>query len=294
MLPRHARLFLLGALASGCAGDAAGDGSLTLHISGEEAALHGYPVGSGDSAIAFVDGWTLEFHKVLVSLTGFTLATSSGADAGLKPEPVVADLHAGEPVLWTFPSIEARRWDRVGYRYAPPNDDSRHADAVDDADVNRMHDGGYSFYLEATARKDDRSVDLQWGFPFSVQLTDCKNGTDGTAGLVVRENTQNSAQITVHLDHLFFDSWATSDPRLRFDAMAAVAPSDGPLTLGDLAQQDNLSDLHGANGQPLELAYDPGSEFKPVPNNLEEYVVDAATTTGHWNGEGHCVYTRID
>jgi hypothetical protein len=30
----------------------------------------------------------------------------------------------------------------------------------------------------------------------------------------------------------------------------------------------------------------------PVPNNLEEYVTDAATTTGHWNGEGHCEYAR--
>lgn len=94
---------------------------------------------------------------------------------------------------------------------------------------------------------------------------------------------ENQAQMTVHLDHLFFDSWAIADPKLRFDAMAAVAPSDGPLTLVDLAK---------AGGQPLELAYDPGSAFLPVPKNLEEYVTDAATTTGHWNGEGHCEYER--
>ena len=43
---------------------------------------------------------------------------------------------------------------------------------------------------------------------------------------------------------------------------------------------------------PLGLSYDPGSSFKPVPKDLAQYVIDAATTTGHWNGEGHCVYTR--
>jgi hypothetical protein len=74
--------------------------------------------------------------------------------------------------------------------------------------------------------------------------------------------------------------------------MAAMAPSSGPLTLEALAKQSNLSDLKGDDGKPLELAYDPGSVFTPVPKNLEEYVVAAATTIGHWNGEGHCTYTR--
>jgi hypothetical protein len=281
-----------GGLFTGCTDDVGGEGALAIHISGEEAALSGYPAGSGGDEIAFADGWTLEFHKVLVSLTSFELKTASGEDAGLKPEPVVADLHTGEPLLWTFPSVPARRWDRVGYRYAPPTDSSRRADNVADDDLKRMQSEGYSFYIEATAHKDDQQVAIRWGFPFTVQLTDCQNGIDGTDGLVVRDNTQNTAQVTVHLDHLFFDSWATEEPALRFDAMAAVAPADGPLTLDDLAKQNNLSDLRGKDGEPLGLSYDPGSSFKPVPKDLAQYVIDAATTTGHWNGEGHCVYTR--
>jgi hypothetical protein len=91
---------------------------------------------------------------------------------------------------------------------------------------------------------------------------------------------------------LFFDTFAVDDASLHFDPMAAVAPESGPLTLGDLAKQNNLSDLKGEDGEPLDLAYDPGSAFDPPPRNLEEYVVSAATTTGHWNGEGHCTYTR--
>jgi len=291
---------LLGGLATfmgstGCADEtASGAGALVVHISGEQAAQTGYPVGSGDAEIAFADGWTLEFHKILVSLTGFELQTASGDAAHLKPEPSVADLHSGEPVLWSFPSVPARRWDRVSYRYAPPTESSRHADEVDAADVELMQSEGYSFYIEGTAHKDDQQVELHWGFPFTVQLSECKSGTDGTDGLVVRDSTQNTAQVTVHLDHLFFDSWATEEPALRFDALAAVAPDNGPLTLDALARQDNLSDLRGKDGKPLGLAYDPGSDFKPVPKNLEQYVIAAATTTGHWNGEGHCVYTKLD
>jgi hypothetical protein len=113
-----------------------------------------------------------------------------------------------------------------------------------------------------------------------------------TDGIVVANNAVHDAQVTVHLDHLFFDTFAVDDASLHFDPMAAVAPESGPLTLGDLAKQNNLSDLKGEDGEPLDLAYDPGSAFDPPPRNLEEYVVSAATTTGHWNGEGHCTYTR--
>jgi hypothetical protein len=34
--------------------------------------------------------------------------------------------------------------------------------------------------------------------------------------------------------------------------------------------------------------------FEPVPLNLRDYVIAAATTTGHFNGEGHCDYERVD
>jgi len=279
-------------LALGCANEIQGTGSLTIEISGEEAALSGYPVGSGASEIAFADGWTLDFRKVLVSLSHFELKTAGGDDADLESDSVVADLHPGDAELWRFDEVPARRWDRVGYRYQPPSDGTRRVGGASQADVALMRDEGYSFYIEGTARKGEREVEIAWGFPFAVQLSRCQNGLDETDGVVVRENAQSSAQITVHLDHLFFDNWAVDEPNLRFDAMAAVAPADGPLLLSDLAKQNNLSDLKAADGQPLDLAYDPGSAFSPVPTNLEQYTIEAATTTGHWNGEGHCDYAH--
>jgi hypothetical protein len=278
-----------------CSGsDRGAPGTLTVHGSGEDAARSGYPVGEGGGAIAFADGWTLDFTAVIVSLTDFSLRTADGDDAQLDAQPVVADLHLGEPELWRFAELPARRWDRVGFRYAPPADDVRLAGDVDEDALALMIARGYSLLVRATAARGERAVDLELGFPFEVDLARCVNGLDDTDGLVVPEGGAAEAQITVHLDHLFFDSYARDDAALRFEPMAAVAPEDRPLTLEDLAAQDNLSDLRDATGDPLDLAYDSGSAFDPPPSDLREYVIAAAATTAHFNGEGHCDYRRVD
>jgi hypothetical protein len=290
---RHAALFFLLAQLAACADNSTsyGTGEVRVAISGEEAARSGFPVGSGEDEIAFVDGWTLAIDKVLVSLTDFELKAADGDDAVVDADPVIADLHLGEPELWRFDGVPARRWDRVGFRYAPPTRGTRAANDVSDEDIERMADAGYSLLIEAVASKDGQDIELEYGFAFEVRHTHCVNGQDETDGLVVPTNATIDAQITVHLDHLFFDTYASEDAQLRFDPMAAMA-MDGVVTLDDLAAQTNLSDLVDAAGEPLDLAYESGSTFDPVPDDLRDYVIAAATTTGHFNGEGHCDYTR--
>jgi hypothetical protein len=260
--------------------------------SGEEAAISGYPVGAGDDQIAFADGWTMQLSKVLVSIAGLQLRTNDGDEASVDADPVVVDLHQGEPELWSFEDVAAQRWDRVGYAYVAPTSKTRRVGEIADADVGRMIDGGYALLVAGTASKDEREIAFEYGFPFAVTMDGCHNGVDDTDGLVIADGAVAEAQITIHLDHLFFDDWAIEEPDLRFDAMAAMARSTRPLTLDDLKGQDNLSDLVNADGSPLELGYDPGSDFEPVPENLRDLVIAGATTTGHFNGEGHCDYER--
>jgi hypothetical protein len=287
-------LYLSGLLL-GCSSATEGaPGSLTVHASGEEAAISGYPVGEGDDQIAFADGWTLQFSHVIVSLADFSLKTADGADAELDAGPVVADLHLGEPELWDFADVPAQRWSRVGFDYVPASGDARNANGVDEDALELMIDNGYSLLIRATAAKDGREVQLEYGFDFTVQHSRCVSGLDDTDGLVVPDGAAVEAQITVHLDHLFFDSFAADDAALRFDPMAAAVQTGRPLTLDDLAAQNNLSDLQNERGEPLDLGYDPGSAFEPVPDDLREYVIAATTTTGHFNGEGHCDYARAD
>lgn len=281
---------LFALLLSACGDDDSGaPGSLTVTASGEEAAQDGYPVGEGEDEIAFSDGWTLQFSKVIVSFADFSLRTNDGRDAALDASPVIADLHRGEPQIWRFDDVPARRWDRVGYRYVAASEDARKATEVASDDLAKMVDQGYSLLIAGTAVKAGGEVEFEYGFDFEIDMDHCVSGRDETDGIVISDGAAAEAELTIHLDHLFFDSYAVDDAALRFDPMAAMAPAVGPVTLDDLADQDNLSDLVGADGSPLELGYDPGP-FDPVPENLRDYVIMAASTTGHFNGEGHCDY----
>jgi hypothetical protein len=158
-----------------------------------------------------------------------------------------------------------------------------------------MVDGGYSMWIEGTASDGSET------YPFDLRFTDlsvrgeaCQNGVDETDGLVVPNDAVVNAQVTIHLDHLFFDTYATEEALLRFEPWAAVAGDDGIITMDDLETQ-TLADRRDRDGDPLldgednPVVYDPGPLVLPS-NNLREYVHAAATTMGHFNGEGHCDY----
>ncbi len=270
-------------------GDDAGTGTVRVMLSGEEASREGFPVGD----IAFVDGWRVDFDRVLVSLIDFRLEGADGDAAAIEADPIVADLHLGEPLAWTFEGVPARRWDRVSYRFGAPTVRSRRVGTVDEGALAEMIAAGHALRLEGTAIRGDERVPFVLALDLPVDATRCE-AADGTEGLVVRESSLDDAQITIHLDHLFFDSYATEEPSMRFDAMAAVAGDDG-LTLDDLAAQ-SITDVRGADGEPLliegsPLVYDPGDLSLDAPN-LRDFVRAAATTVGHFQGEGHCDYAR--
>jgi hypothetical protein len=292
-----ASLLVVGWLMDGCGSDGNSDssGEVRVNLSGEEASVQGYPVGTGDSEIAFEDGFALQFDKVLVSLESFELRSSDGDDANLDADPVVVDLHLGEPEAWVFESVPSRRWDDVRFMMAPPTANSRAVDDISSEDLQTMIDGGYSMWIAGTASDglDAYPFDLRFS-DLRVQSEACHNGVDDTDGLVVPNNAIVNAQVTIHLDHMFFDTFATDEARLRFEPWAAVAGEDGIITLEDLQTQP-LADLRDRNGDPLvdgegnPVVYDPGPLLLSA-NNLGEYLHAAATTMGHFNGEGHCDY----
>lgn len=281
-------------LVAACGDSTGSSGEVRVDLSGEDAAVQGYPVGSGEDEIAFADGFTVQFDKVLVAFERFELGTSSGGQANLNADPIVADLHLGYPRGWVFDDVPSRRWDDVRYVYGAPTMQSRRVNDVSDADLEEMASNGYSIWVTGTATDGAESFDFDLRFPLRVTNEACQNGIDETDGLVVPNNGVVDAEVTVHLDHLFFDTYATDEALLRFEPWAAVAGEDGVVTLEDLAAQ-SLSDLRDRNDDPLvdenddPIVYDPGPLALPE-NNLREYVIAAATTTGHFNGEGHCDY----
>ncbi|MAQ17971.1 MAG: hypothetical protein CMN30_24635 [Sandaracinus sp.] len=283
-------LWILAALALGCGTDDE-TGVLEVRLSGEEASREGYPVGTGDDVIAFADGYTLTFDRVLVSVVNLELRDGDDV-ADLAVDPVVADLHLGEPTAWTFDAVPARRWREVRYDYGVPPADARLLDGVDASDVDRMRAAGASLLVAGSASDGTATIPFELLLPTEVANARCVNGVDDTDGLVVPGGAVTEAELTVHLDHLFFDDYASEEPDLRFAPWAAVA-GDEAITLADLDTQ-SLADLRDADGEPLtadgeRVVYDPGP-LELESNTLGSFVRAAARTTGHFQGEGHCDY----
>jgi hypothetical protein len=270
-----------------------GEGTLVVTASGEEAAEAGFPVDVGTEVLELVDGWELQFDAIVVSIRQFDLRDGQGAPADIEADPVVVDLRLGEPTLWRLEGVPSGRWSDVRYRFAPPTEASRPVGDVNPEHVSIMRAGGYAMWIEATATEGSDTVEVAWGLPLNVLHVRCVNGVDDTDGVVIRRGGITEAEITVHLDHLFFDSLAEDEADMRFEAMAAVADVDGVVTLDALSTQ-SLSDPQDRGGETImeggaPLVYDPGPFALDAPN-LREFLLVAAGTMGHFNGEGHCDY----
>ena len=284
-------LLSLALLLASC--DAGGQGTLRVHLSGEQPALTGYPFDDGVDVVGFVDGWTLEYTKVLVSVGRFSLSTTTGEKATLDVDPVVADLHLGDARAWELRGIPARRWDRLSFDVVPPTEGTRALPGVLAADVDRMRTQGLALLVEGVARNGGAAIPFSFGFHERVRAYDCVSGTDGTRGAVVRSNAIDEVELTFHLDHLFLDSLVVPEPSMRFEPLAALAGPDSLLTLDDL--QHPITDLADRSGTPLvvdgsALVYDPGSFLLDEGRSIASYVEASATTMPHLDGEGHCGY----
>ena len=115
--------------------------------------------------------------------------------------------------------------------------------------------------------------------------------------MVVRNSGTSTAQITFHLEHMFWDSLGTDSAELHFDPIAAMADAQGNIDFDALAGQ-NLTDLRDAEGNPLvdaegkPVVYDPAS-VPLAADNLREFILAAVATQAHFNGSGLCTISRL-
>lgn len=290
MLQLTSTLSLLGLALTGCP-SSVGTGTLTIAVSGEEAAVGGYPAGD----IAFRDGWTMQFEHVFAAV-GEVSVEEGGTEFILDEAIRVVDLAEGDVVYATVPGVPAQRWSDFIYHLHPPTASSGRVGRVTADDVTQMASAGSTLRLVGTATHPTHGMyTFDVGIPAEVHMSGCESGRDGTAGLVIPTNAIYETQLTLHLDHLFFDSARAEEPNLRFDAWAAVAGADRNVTYAELANQ-SLADLRGIDGMPLmdgatPVAYEPPATGLPMPT-LQAFVLAEALTVGHFEGEGHCDYAQ--
>ena len=277
--------------------DDGGSGSLVLTLSGEDAAVTGFPV-PGEPELAFADGWSVRFEKYLVAIGRVRVAGADGGKALQDDEIVVVDLTKGEQQLFRFDDLPARRWERFGYDILPPTSETRVVGAIAGPDVARMVAGRFNYWIEGTATKGDETRTFAWGIAAPTRNDDCVDSADGKPGVVIRNNATATYQITLHLDHLFYDRLGSHEGvKMRFEAIAAVA-QDGVIAWEDLGQQ-RLASLVDTAGEPLRdeegelLVYNP--ESVPLADRtLQHYLLAASISQGRFHGEGTCINRTLE
>ncbi|MEI7892765.1 MAG: hypothetical protein WCI05_06720 [Myxococcales bacterium] len=353
-------------------GGAAGPGEVLLTVSGEKLALGGYPfppVAADD--VAFVDGWELQFSRVLVTVDTVRLAenpdrspTDQAQTDAVVAElrgPWAVDLHRGGPLVGAGGGDERavaigvfRNQNKNGgtafdltKRYAFGFDlvaaslDAANVnlDETGWADYRLMADQGLTVLYVGTATFKGTGcrsvgsydftqlpgvVNFRFGFKAPATFVNCQNplntgkafdNEESQRGVQVLANRGVVAQVTVHTDHPFWESFV-HDAQLHFDPLAARAMrSDGvwTVTLDNLVGVDFTSFVDqagatlparscvgeayvpgpGALGyDPGTVPHDPGATSDRALRDFRDYVTYAVSTEGHLNADGLCAVRR--
>lgn len=186
------------------------------------------------------DGWAIGFDRFLVRLRRVAVGGTA--------------LPVSGPVDLTRPS--QGRGHSLGRSFVPEGsyDDVRFT-------LERLE-------VEGQATRGNERKTFAWIFDEPILFDTCD------AVVRVEQGKTTTLEITLHADHLFFDSLVAEEPALVFQALAdADADENGEITEAELA----ATDIGG---------YDPGSEGGI--DDLWSFLRAQVKQIGHVDGEGHC------
>lgn len=254
----------------------AGEGTVAFTTWGEEYIEGKIP------ATDLVDGWEIRYTKFLVVLRGITVADAAGTKGATMTGSRLFDMtKPGKKTVFSA-TLAARPWEEVSYQIAPA-DAQTDASGASEADKQLMLKDGLSVYVDATATKGMVTKRFTWGFKTATLYDRCKGDVGGKEidGVLPTAGGTDTAELTIHGDHFFYDDLASPDAKRRFDAIAeADANMDGAVTLEELAQV-KLASIDASKGP-----YGTGSASGVV--TLADFVTALSRTVGHFRGEGEC------
>lgn len=229
----RAALCCLSGVALAACSDGGGEGMVEVRVYGEEFIEEGIP------AADMADGWEVTFSRFDVSVTDVTVAGVELPD-GQTLDISTASNGVGQELTSGL--------------------------------VPTGNHGASSFVitrveLAGMAEKGEDTFTFDWVLDAPTSYDHCDTETRVTT------DEPGVFQVTVHADHLFYDSLVSEEPELRFDAFAEADTSgDGEITEAELAAAGVGS-------------YDVGNEDI---DNLWDWLEAHARTLGHVDGEGHC------
>ncbi|MCB9727585.1 MAG: hypothetical protein H6746_03760 [Deltaproteobacteria bacterium] len=260
---------------AGCAdADADAVGTYEVRIYGEEYIEEGIPES------VFADGWSISFDEFLVVISDVEVRRGAAT-------PVVEDATSRAFDLTAASSGEGQRvlqaevpigtYDEVAYRVAPATAATVAGNATP-AQLAELRAGGYALLVAGTAVKAGVTKSFRLGFQTHTRYDGCE------AMGVVSATSPGVSQITIHADHLLYDSLVSETPSVRFDLVASAddaGDANGEITAAELAATNILAEENYQTGnQPI--------------TDLWAYMAYQSSTVGHIDGEGHCTNTAVE
>ena len=157
-----------------------------------------------------------------------------------------------------------------------------------------------------------------FGWNDATQMVNCVNTDNGNGaednlanrGVQTNNNGTYIAQITIHTDHLFWDTLEHEGEPLRFDPIAAWAPAHSSLTdpffLNDLGSQQLATTFQDGTPLPDRGPYMTGNNLPfasdmsgtqvimntagvtTIPNDYPDFMAFSVQSQAHLNAQGLC------
>lgn len=222
-------------------------GTWTVDTWGEDYIETGIP------AAEFSDGCSVTFSSFEVEITEGQLLDGNG-DAVADLEPARVDLVPVGPHDLGSVEVPAGTYTTARFVIAPDASDSVHVAGE----------------LSCGEGEEAETVAFDWSFSTTTTYL-CEPDA-----LTVPSAGEVTTELTVHGDHLFYDTLEADDAVLQgWPIVNADADADGSVTLDEL-EAVSLAPLGYSVGQYSEV------------EDLAAFVRHLTQTVGHVDGEGHC------
>ena len=288
---RIAQLFALGALSGlllGCGDDGGGAGRLRVLLSAEETISEGLQVGADDENTR---DYAVTYSKFLVAIGRVSVGRASLSETRLSEAVSIADMRqVGEEglELASFEDLSAGQWNQFGFETPNASAGAQKLPGVTDADAQEMIDKQLTYWIEGRVEKPGAPVDFVLKVALAARYENCES--NGQPGVSVSEDATSTATITLHGDHLWFNTLARGDEahghplravdgrRRRRWRRQGRDRRPGPVPAEKVFPSSKGYNLSGA---PIPIA------------TALDFVRAALSTQGHLNGEGECTTSLL-
>lgn len=315
-------LVLAAAPLAGCSKrTSSGTGTLDFLLEAEDTVAEGLAAGEGAEDIR--DGWSASWDNYIVTIGHVKIVSAvDEMQAFAAEERFVVDLTevpSSGLSLWSFDGVKAGRWN-VFYETGEPELGAMRDPSVDEVDFTQVVDGDLTYLIRGTIESvsgqscppaakavpgemtanantnsrdepcyDNKSVGFEIAIEAGALFGPCK--VDEMPGTAVPSGGSQSAALTIHGDHMFFNGFPEGEEggvmrRAQWLADADLNV-DGNLTQAEL-ESLSVSDM---------ATFDQGYQFGGAPEgaleNLWTYLAAQLKSQGHFQGEGECAVEGV-